>query len=89
MNEKIIEMLFKSYVAEKEDREYHSEAAMKELDEFLALLADRINDAGAETEISVKALGLANEYELDGFIAGFMAAMQMFGIGAASGREVA
>ena len=81
MTNKSIKKIFDGYIAEKQDREYHSEGCLKAENELESVLDEHIEDSDAWTEVIIKAMNLANEYEQDGFIAGFKEAMQMFGIG--------
>lgn len=87
MNEQVIKQIFMNYVAEKEDREYHSEQVLAAENELEAVMDKYIEDLGVWTEIISNAMGMAVEYEQDGFVAGFKAAMQMFS--GVSGKEVA
>ena len=81
ITDKAIKKMFNGYIAEKQDREYHSEGCLKAEHELESVLDEHIEDSDAWTEVIIKAMNLANEYEQDGFIAGFKEAMQMFGIG--------
>lgn len=87
MNEQVIKRIFMNYIAEKEDREYHSEAVLTAENELEAVMDKHIEDLDAWTEIITQAMCFANECEQDGFVAGFKAAMQMFS--GVSGKEVA
>ena len=80
ITDKAIKKIFDGYIAEKQDREYHSKGCLKAEEELETVLDEHIKDSDAWTEVIIKAMNLANEYEQDGFIAGFKAAMQMFGI---------
>lgn len=78
MNDKAIKQIFANYIAEKEDREYHSQACLDAENELEAAMDKNIEDLDAWTEVITQAMSLANEYEQDGFVAGFKMAMQMF-----------
>lgn len=78
MNEQTIRKIFENYVAEKQDREYHSKAAIEAENGLEAVMDKHIEDLDAWTDTIVAAMSLANEYECDGFVAGFKRAMQMF-----------
>ena len=77
MTNKSIKRIFDNYIAEKQDREYHSEGCLKAEEELETALDEHIKDLDTWTEVIIKAMNLANEYEQDGFIAGFKAAMQV------------
>lgn len=79
MTKKAIKKIFDGYIAEKHDMEYHSKGCLKAEEELETVLDRHIEDSDAWTEVIIKAMSLANEYEQDGFIAGFKAATQMFG----------
>ena len=81
ITDKAIKKIFDGYIAEKQDREYHSEGCLKAEKELESVLDNHIKGSGAWMEAFTSAVILANEYEQDGFIAGFKEAMQMFGIG--------
>lgn len=78
MNDKAIKQIFENYIVEKQDREYHSEAALTAENELEAVMDKNIEDLDAWTEVITQAMCFANECEQDGFVAGFKAAMQMF-----------
>ena len=86
MNNKAIKQIFANYIAEKQDREYHSKACLDAENELEAVMDKNIEDLDAWTEVITQAMSLANEYEQDGFVAGFQMAMQMFCF---SGKKVA
>ena len=77
MTNKSIKKIFDGYISEKQDREYHSKGCLKAEEELETVLDEHIKDSDAWTEVIIKAMNLANEYEQDGFIAGFKAAMQV------------
>ena len=77
ITDKAIKKMFNGYIAEKQDKEYHSEGCLKAEKELETVLDEHIKDSDAWTEVIIKAMNLANEYEQDGFIAGFKAAMQV------------
>ena len=78
MNEQAIKHIFSNYIAEKQDREYHSQACLDAENELETVMDKNIGDLDAWTEVITQAMSLANEYEQDGFVAGFQMAMQMF-----------
>lgn len=78
MTKKAIKKIFDGYIAEKHDMEYHSKGCLKAEEELETALDRHIEDSDAWTEVIIKAMSLANEYEQDGFIAGFKMAMHMF-----------
>lgn len=78
MNDKAIKQIFENYIVEKQDREYHSEAALTAENELEAVMDKNIEDLDAWTEVITQAMCFANECEQDGFVAGFKVAMQMF-----------
>ena len=77
ITDKAIKKIFDGYIAEKQDREYHSEGCLKAEKELESVLDNHIKGSGAWMEAFTSAVILANEYEKDGFIAGFKEAMQM------------
>lgn len=81
MNEKAIRRIFTYYVAGMQEKEYHGDAALAAEDALETVMDAHIDNLDVWTEIIVKALNLANEYEEDGFVAGFRAAMQMLSSG--------
>ena len=78
MTKKAIKKIYDNYIAGKHDKEYHSKGCIDAENELELVLDENIEDLDAWTEVIVKAMNLANEYEQDGFIAGFKMAMQMF-----------
>ena len=78
MNENAIKQIFENHIAEKQDREYHSESVLTAENELEAVMDRHIEDLDAWTEVITQAMCFANECEQDGFVAGFKAAMQMF-----------
>ena len=78
MNENAIKWIFENYIEEKQDREYHSQACLDVENELEAVLDKHIEDLDVWTDTISAAMRLANEYEQDGFVAGFQMAMQMF-----------
>ena len=77
MRETWIRQIFETYVTEKQDREYHSQDSIEAENELEVVMDEHVKNLEGWTEISVKAMCLANEYERDGFVAGFQMAMQM------------
>ena len=76
MTDKEIAQQFYEYVERMEDKERHSLAACKEVEEFDLLCSEELGSR-LHTKMYNKMMDCAVEYEESGFIAGFRTAMAL------------
>ena len=77
----LIAQMFHDYVERMEDKERHTQAACKEVDEFDACCSSEFsNDVRVQNLLYEKMMNVAVEFEESGFLAGFQVAMQYFSV---------